>query len=619
MRWTDSAIDLAVDFGKAQLPPGYFRKFVPFVKMVENEDGRHMAYGIATSEDVDKDREICDYGDTAPQYKIWSDEIHKATTNAGQEPSLGNIRIQHSLEMGGKVVKLDFEPGKQQVWIGAEPKNEEIWDQLRRGFFSGFSQGGKYLYRKCNVCKASMPEGHYCSKCKKDVVVRYAARISEVSLVDNPCLEQAHFAFVKGLMADKQFAYVDGAGSTALRKFALGKKGPMDSDPGQRQDQEALPNPEPGMPSNNGQADPLAREIKCGKCGGAMKCTSCGCGMPEATHPASKLVSAMEEAVIKLTPRHSSGRFTNRASGEAHDQLTAAGYDHVGTGSETPYAANGAEESPSPTRRYKNTKTGRTVTLHDDGRWNSDNGHGTTVSGRGIDTMVSHVQSLTKKSLVDDMNDCLSELEKGGPGSGPHPGYEKAKEKAAQASQRASRYEEISPESVHPGTRTGNVDLTHHEKLQELHEGAARAHGEAGAVAPKPGGKFDPDYSKFHQNQQQFHERQAAWHKRNADALSGKSVSDELNKGVKYLVTEPDGTTHLPYTDSAGNPDHNLMGAAYAALTSNHRGQPYAGPDKEKALAHLKHVYESESMDLPGKTTLIDILQDAEQQLAKAS
>jgi hypothetical protein len=66
-----------------------------------------------------------------------------------------------------------------------------------------------------------------------------------------------------------------------------------------------------------------------------------------------------------------------------------------------------------------------------------------------------------------------------------------------------------------------------------------------------------------------------------------------------YLVSDDSGD-HLP-TETDGKVDPRLMGAAYAALTSNSRGNPYEGPNKAAALAKLKKLYKSEGMDLPGE------------------
>lgn len=78
---------------------------------------------------------------------------------------------------------------------------------------------------------------------------------------------------------------------------------------------------------------------------------------------------------------------------------------------------------------------------------------------------------------------------------------------------------------------------------------------------------------------------------------------DEITKGVKYLVSGEDNGNHLPYTGEDGKPDHRLMGAAWAALHGGYRGNTYSGPDKEAALAHLKHIYEQEGMDTPAEKT----------------
>ena len=70
-------------------------------------------------------------------------------------------------------------------------------------------------------------------------------------------------------------------------------------------------------------------------------------------------------------------------------------------------------------------------------------------------------------------------------------------------------------------------------------------------------------------------------------------------KVIKYLVTEGDGTTHLPYTGDDGKPDHRLMGAAWAALHGGYRGEKYAGPNKTQAISKLTAIYKSEGMDTP--------------------
>jgi hypothetical protein len=91
------------------------------------------------------------------------------------------------------------------------------------------------------------------------------------------------------------------------------------------------------------------------------------------------------------------------------------------------------------------------------------------------------------------------------------------------------------------------------------------------------------------------------------------NVNQELDdsmeefSGVKggFLVTESDGTTHLPTTVD-GKPDHGLMGAAWAALHGGYRGQKYQGPDKDKAIAKLKAMYEREKMTPPSESSMFN-------------
>jgi len=80
-----------------------------------------------------------------------------------------------------------------------------------------------------------------------------------------------------------------------------------------------------------------------------------------------------------------------------------------------------------------------------------------------------------------------------------------------------------------------------------------------------------------------------------------KTVGGKQYPAGDFLVVEdsesPD-TWHLQVKRN-GEPDHGLMGAAFAALTVGYRGNKYEGPDKAKALAKLKALYSSEEMDLP--------------------
>ncbi len=189
-----------------------FKKFNPFFKIEDQSGGEPTVWGIATIEKADADREICDIADSTPAYVAWSDKFASKTTGAGQQISLGNIRLQHGTEIGGKATKVEFraDATPPAIWLGSEPLNKTIADQLRGGFYTGYSQGGNYLYRKCETCKSSMPNrqgDNYCGKCKAMVDVRYAIKsLVEVSYVDAACTGEG-------------FEYVKADGSRELVKF----------------------------------------------------------------------------------------------------------------------------------------------------------------------------------------------------------------------------------------------------------------------------------------------------------------------------------------------------------------------------------------------------------------
>jgi hypothetical protein len=177
-----------------------FRKYFPLAK----DDATHRVYGIATAEVVDADGEICDYEGAKEAYTRWSNEAAASTTAAGQEPSYGNIRYQHTTQPAGKVVEPpEFRDAEKAVAINTEPIDDSMWMKIKKGFLRAFSHGGSYAWRRCNVCKTDIPQtkdgepGFECPNCNTQVVVRYKPILAEVSYVDNPNVKMAVMAFVK--------------------------------------------------------------------------------------------------------------------------------------------------------------------------------------------------------------------------------------------------------------------------------------------------------------------------------------------------------------------------------------------------------------------------------------
>ena len=88
--------------------------------------------------------------------------------------------------------------------------------------------------------------------------------------------------------------------------------------------------------------------------------------------------------------------------------------------------------------------------------------------------------------------------------------------------------------------------------------------------------------------------------------MATKTEADGEHPAGHYLVIEDPAqvsTWHLRVRNVAGELDHRLMGAAWAALHGGYRGNKYEGPGKQAAIASLKKLYAQEDMPLPGDTT----------------
>lgn len=85
-----------------------------------------------------------------------------------------------------------------------------------------------------------------------------------------------------------------------------------------------------------------------------------------------------------------------------------------------------------------------------------------------------------------------------------------------------------------------------------------------------------------------------------------KSEQDGDHPCGHYLVAEDESspsTWHLRVRNKSGDPDHTLMGAAWAALHGGYRGNKYQGPNRDAALSKLKALYKSEKMDTPSEAS----------------
>ena len=164
--------------------------FVPIAKV---DVQRREVWGVAAEEQPDKADEVFDYTGSRPHFEAWSKSFAAATGGK----SLGNIRAMHGPMAAGKVISLNFDDVARRVLVGAKVVDDNEWVKVREGVYTGFSIGGKYVKRWTDPVNADL--------------VRYIAKPSEISLVDNPCMPGAVFEVVKedGTSEMRKFAEVE--------------------------------------------------------------------------------------------------------------------------------------------------------------------------------------------------------------------------------------------------------------------------------------------------------------------------------------------------------------------------------------------------------------------------
>lgn len=177
-------------------------KIVLFARLAKVDEAKREVWGVATAEMVDKEGEIFDYESSKPYFKNWSDEIAKATDGK----SLGNVREMHEPSAVGKLVDLTFDDDLKQIQVGAKIVDDTAWKKCAEGVYTGFSIGGAYV--------KAWKDGEY---------VRFTAKPAEISVVDNPCVSEAHFTAVKadGTIELRKFAPRGGEQRTPLDKNAV--------------------------------------------------------------------------------------------------------------------------------------------------------------------------------------------------------------------------------------------------------------------------------------------------------------------------------------------------------------------------------------------------------------
>ncbi|NOG73766.1 hypothetical protein [Roseicella sp. DB1501] len=166
-------------------------KLNAFMRLTKADAAQRMVWGILAAETPDHAREIMDFETAVPAFKAWSAEVEAATGGK----SLGNIRAQHGNIVAGVLKEITFDPNSKTIMGKAHIIDDNEWNKVDGGCYSGFSIGGAYA--KC------WPDA------ENPKLTRYTPILKEISIVDRPCIPTAKFEYVK---AD---------GTSEMRKFQV--------------------------------------------------------------------------------------------------------------------------------------------------------------------------------------------------------------------------------------------------------------------------------------------------------------------------------------------------------------------------------------------------------------
>ncbi len=150
--------------------------FIPITKV---DVAKRLVYGTLSEEIPDKAGEILDYESSKPAFMEWSQQFQEASGGK----SLGNVRAMHGNIAAGKLTDIQFDDENKRIEGVAKVVDDDAWNKVLEGVYTGFSIGGGYTRR--------WPDP------QNPALMRYTPTLSEVSLVDNPAVPTATFSVIK--------------------------------------------------------------------------------------------------------------------------------------------------------------------------------------------------------------------------------------------------------------------------------------------------------------------------------------------------------------------------------------------------------------------------------------
>jgi hypothetical protein len=194
-------------------------KFDLFLPLTKVDIDERIVHGVATAEAPDRSGEICDYDSTKPYFEAWSQDALAASGGK----SLGAVRAMHARIAAGKLTDLAFDDEGKRILVAAKIVDDDEWEKVVEGVYTGFSQGGRYVKRWSDA---------------ETGLMRYTANPTEISLVDVPCLPGATFQVVKdGIVEERAFV----APAQAFANLSLSSESEPAAAPPPPESPQALP------------------------------------------------------------------------------------------------------------------------------------------------------------------------------------------------------------------------------------------------------------------------------------------------------------------------------------------------------------------------------------------
>lgn len=158
--------------------------FLTFLPLVRVDFNKREVYGRMTQEIPDGHKEIMDYATSKPYFQSWSAAAQARTALLPDaDQSRGNLRAMHIPIAAGKLIAIDYKDAEKAIDIGVHVVDDDSWNKVLKGVYTGFSIGGNYVTTWLDP--------------KNPQLKRYTARPVEVSLVDSPAVPTATFTMIK--------------------------------------------------------------------------------------------------------------------------------------------------------------------------------------------------------------------------------------------------------------------------------------------------------------------------------------------------------------------------------------------------------------------------------------